>query len=208
MSGLAPVLGLFAGVMAVANLIPYLRDMRRGTTRPHRGAWLIWSVLAVVVFGAQIADGASWSLIILGAEAVGTSVVFALSIRLGIGGLSPTERGLIVLAGSGVVAWVAVDAPIIATTCVIAAELTATAMMVPKTWRDPNSETLSTYALASVGGALAAGSVGALVPSLLLYPAHFCLLNGALAFLILGRRKVLERGRPPRADVEYETEFS
>lgn len=208
MSAAAPVLGLLAGVMAVADLVPYLRDMRRGTTRPHRGAWLIWSVLAVVVFGAQCADGASWSLVILGAEAVGTSVVFALSIRLGSGGLSRTERALIVLAGGGVVAWAAADAPIIATTCVVAAELIATAMMVPKTWRDPSSETLSTYVLAGVGGALAAGSVGALVPSLLLYPVHFCLLNGALAFLILRRRKVLERGRPHRGGVKYETEFS
>jgi len=166
--------------------------MRRRTTRPHRGAWLIWSVLAVVVFGAQTADGASWSLIILGAEAVGTSVIFALSLRLGSGGVSRTEQCLIALAGVGVVAWAAADAPIIATACVVAAELIATAMMVPKTWRDPNSETLSTYALASVAGAFAAGSVGAPVPALLLYPVHFCLLNGAIAVLILRRRKVLE----------------
>jgi len=192
MSAAAPLLGLLAGIMAVADLIPYLRDMLRRTTRPHRGAWLIWSVLAVVVFGAQSADGASWSLIILGAEAVGTSVIFALSLRLGSGGLSRAERCLIALAGAGVVAWAAADAPIIATACVVAAELIATALMVPKTWRDPNSETLSTYALASLAGAFAAGSVGALVPALLLYPVHFCLLNGAIAVLILRRRKVLE----------------
>jgi hypothetical protein len=37
-------------------------------------------------------------------------------------------------------------------------------MMVPKTYRDPGSETLATFAFASLGGALAAGAVGALDP--------------------------------------------
>ena len=64
-------------------------------------------------------------------------------------------------------------------------------MMVPKTYHDPASETLATFAFASIGGALAAGAVGALDPSLLLYPVYYCLVNGAIALLILHRRGVL-----------------
>ena len=61
-------------------------------------------------------------------------------------------------------------------------------MMTPKTYRDPDSETLVTFMLASVAGALAAGAVGTLDVSLLLYPTYFCLANGAIALLILQRR--------------------
>jgi hypothetical protein len=43
---LLPVLGLAAALVAVADTIPYLRDILRGTTRPHRGTWLIWSLVA------------------------------------------------------------------------------------------------------------------------------------------------------------------
>jgi hypothetical protein len=64
-------------------------------------------------------------------------------------------------------------------------------MMVPKTYRDPGSETLATFALASLSGALAAGAVGAPDPSLLLYPVYYCLANGALAILIHHRRSLL-----------------
>ena len=39
-------------------------------TRPHRGTWLIWGVLAIVVCLSQRADGASWSLVMAGAQAV------------------------------------------------------------------------------------------------------------------------------------------
>ena len=41
----------------------------------------------------------------------------------------------------------------VAVACVIAADLGAAAMMTPKAYRDPHSETLATYGLASVAGA-------------------------------------------------------
>ena len=53
----APVLGVLAGVIGVADTVPYVRDIVRGTTRPHRGTWLIWSVLAVVVFLSSARTG-------------------------------------------------------------------------------------------------------------------------------------------------------
>jgi hypothetical protein len=68
--------------------------------------------------------------------------------------------------------------------------------MVPKTYRDPDSETLATFAFASLGGLLAAGAVGTPDLSLLLYPIYFGLVNGAIAILIVRRRKVLRRGNP------------
>ena len=73
---------------AVANTIPYIRDILRGTTRPHRGTWLVWAVLAIVVYGSQRADGATWSLLMSGAQAMLTGLIFILAIRRGVGGLS------------------------------------------------------------------------------------------------------------------------
>ena len=76
------------------------------------------------------------------------------------------------------------DEPIVATACVVVADLIGATLMLPKTYRDPDSETLATYALASLAGLLAAGAVGAPDISLLLYPIYFCLVNGAIAVLI------------------------
>jgi hypothetical protein len=107
---------------------------------------------------------------------------------------------LIALAGTGVAAWLLAGDPLVATACVIAADLIAAAMMVPKTWRDPGSETLSMFAWASVAGALSVLAVGAPEPSLLLYPAYYCLVNGALALMIGSRRAAIRTAalRPPR----------
>jgi hypothetical protein len=53
----------------------------------------------------------------------------------------------------------------------------------------------------SLGGALAAGAAGARNASLLIYPAYYCLVNGAIALLIYQRRAALARvsvSDPPR----------
>ncbi len=193
------VLGVSAGAIGIADTIPYVRDTLRGATRPHRGTWLIWGVLAIVVCLSQYADGASWSLIMAAVQAVLTSLIFVLSIRRGEGGLSATERVMIAVAGAGVVGWIVADEPLVATACVVVADLIGAAMMVPKTYRDPESETLVTFAFASLGGALAAGAVGAVDLSLLLYPVYYCLVNGAIALLIYHRRVVMGVWTLPRS---------
>jgi hypothetical protein len=183
-------------VAAAAAMLPFASSSARArpaaaAARPHRGPWLIWGVLAVVVCLSQRADGASWSLVMAGTQAVLTALIFALAVRLGEGGLTASDAILIAIAGGGVAGWIVADEPIVATACVIAADLIAAAMMVPKAYRDPGSETLVTFALASAGGALAAGAVGVADASLLCYPVYYCLINAAIALLIHHRRAVL-----------------
>jgi hypothetical protein len=190
MTDLAPALGVLAGLVGIADTVPYVGDTLRGTTRPHRGTWLIWSVLAIVVCLSQRADGASWSLLMVATQAVLTSLVFLLAIGRGEGGMSRSDAILIAIASGGVIGWLVAEEPIVATSCVIAADLIAAAMMIPKTYRDPDSETLATFAFASLSGTLAAGAVGTLDVSLLLYPIYFGVVNGALAILIYHRRVV------------------
>jgi hypothetical protein len=148
---------------------------------------------------SQYADGASWSLVMAGVQAVLTSLVFVLSIRRGEGGVSRADIIMIAIAGAGVIGWIAADEPLVATACVVAADLIGAGLMVPKTYRDPDSETLITFAFASLGGALAAGAVGAIDVSLLLYPAYYCVINGAIALLIWERRLTRVAAAAPRA---------
>jgi hypothetical protein len=195
LSDIAPALGVAAALIGLADMVPYVRDTVRRSTRPHRGTWLIWTVLAVVVSLSQEADGASWSVAMAVTQAATNGLVLTLAIRLGTGGLSALDASLIALAGAGVGGWLLAGDPLTATACVVVADLVAAAMMVPKTWRDPGSETLSTFACASLAGALSAVAVAAPDPSLLLYPAYYCLVNGALALVIVGRRGATSAGQ-------------
>jgi hypothetical protein len=187
--------GVLAGVIGAADTVPYVRDILAGSTRPYRWTWLIWGVLAIVVCFSQWADGASWSLIVAAVQAVLTFFIFLLAMRRGEGRLGRVEAVMLAVAAGGVLGWVVADEPIVATVCVVAADLVGTAMMLPKTYRDPGSETLVTFVLASVAGALAAASVGRLDVSLLLYPVYFCVANAAIALLIVVTPRLRRRPR-------------
>lgn len=141
--------GIASGLVQAIAILPYLRDVLAGTTRPHRGAWTIWTVLSVVVLASQGADGGRWSLIVVATQAVGCAITLVLSVRRGVGGTSRIELMLLGIAGLGVIAWQQADDPTLATYAVVAADLIGVGLMIPKTYRDPNSETASTFVMGS-----------------------------------------------------------
>ncbi len=185
------LLGIAAAVLSLIDPVPYIRDILRGTTRPHRGTWLVWSALGATAFVSQLADGATWSLAMVGVQTVSITLVLVLSIRRGTGGVGMYDLTLMSAAGLGIVGWMLSDDPAVATAFVVMADLIAVVLMLPKTWRDPWSETPSSYALAGASGVLSAAAVGALDASLVLYPAYFAVANGATAAFIVGRRRTL-----------------
>jgi hypothetical protein len=183
--------GIAAAVLSLVDPVPYVRDILRGLTTPQRGTWLIWSTLGAVAFASQLADGASWSLAMVGVQTVSTILVLVLSIRFGLGGVGVFELCLVGAAGLGIVGWAVSSEPAVATMFVVAADAAGVALMLPKTWTDPWSETQSTYALAGASGVLGAAAVGAMDASLLLYPAYFAVVNGGTAAVIAYRRKAI-----------------
>ena len=108
MTEIAPVLGVLAVLVGIADTIPYVRDTLRGATRPHRGTWLIWSTLAILVCFSQHADGATWSLLMAATQAILTSLVFVLALRRGEGGVGIGDRILLAIASA---AWSGGSAP-------------------------------------------------------------------------------------------------
>src|SRR6188472_4205014 len=102
----AAVLGVLGAAVGVADTVPYIRDMRRGTTRPHRGTWLVWTVLAVGALASHAAEGPRWSLVMLAAQLVLTAIVLMLSMRQGMGGLGRADVVMLAMAGAGIVGWI------------------------------------------------------------------------------------------------------
>jgi hypothetical protein len=189
------VTALVAGVaglgvlLSMFDALPYVRDILKGTTRPHRGTWLIWSALAWLALGSNWADGASWSLLPLAAQAMLCCVIVLLSLPRGEGGLGAGELLMFGIAGLGVYTAVTFTDPTLATYGVIVADVAGALMMVPKSWRDPHSETVSTFVLTSLVGWCALVSVGELDPALMAYPAYYIVVNASIAALLLLRRR-------------------
>jgi hypothetical protein len=187
------VAGVLGVMLSVIGSTLYLRDVRRRRTTPHRGSWLVWSVIALVAAVAHGFDGGRWSLVVLWGQALSTLAVLVVAVRCGLGWFTRTNLLMLTVAAFGIIGWTTLADPTAASACAAAADAAGLLAITPKTWLDPYSETLATYALAGATGLLAALAVQAWDPGLLVYPVYFCLGNAATAALIAARRRMLPR---------------
>lgn len=70
-----------AVALTVYSFIPYTRSIFKGQTKPHVFSWLIWGLATLIVFAAQLADGAgvgAWSTAVSG---VGTLYIAYLAFQ-------------------------------------------------------------------------------------------------------------------------------
>jgi hypothetical protein len=183
--------GVLAGVLKLAATVPYLRDVLGGSTKPQRATWMIWTALSLVVLASQWASGATWSLALTAGQALSCGTIFALSIRRGAGGVSPLELALLGLAALGVAGWQIAGDPTVATCSVVVADLVAVALMLPKTYRQPASETLATYALGVVSTLFALVAIGSGAAALWIYPVYILAADSGVVAVIVLRRRAL-----------------
>lgn len=186
-----PILGVISGVLSVVTYIPYLRDIFRGKTKPERATWLIWSVLSGIAFFAQLAEGATHSLWLVGIQTVGVMVIFLLSIRFGVGGFVRRDIIALIAAAIGLLLWYYTSNAAIALFIAIAVDAIGASLTIIKAYQDPESETMSTWILSGTAGIFGALAVGSWDYVLLAFPVYVVLINYAVALaMMLGKRTI------------------
>jgi len=183
------VLGILGGIFATIGIVPYIRDILWGKTRPEKATWLIWTVLGSIAFFSQLAKGASASLWMTGLETVGQFIVLLLALRLGFGGFKKKDYLALFIVGIGLMLWYFTKEAAIALYIVIGIDFTGTILTIQKAYLEPETETLSTWILATIGGFLTILAVGKLDIVLLSYPIFIFAMNGTIVLAILFGRK-------------------
>ncbi len=190
--------GIASGVLSTFAYIPYIIDTIAGRTRPQRASWLIWSVLGSIAFLSQIYEGASTSLWFAGVQITGTIVVLLLSIRVGKGAyLSRTDCIILAAATLGLVLWYFTESAAYALAITITISLLGGIATVLKAYRDPDSETLITWAVSLLASICAILSVGTINLIILAYPLYlFTLYLAFVVAIILGRLRTRSPTKP------------
>jgi hypothetical protein len=183
--------GVLAGILQLVAGLPYIRDILRGSTTPQRSTWTIWTTLSFVVLASQWASGATWSLALTIGQVLSCGAIFVLALRRGVGGVSAIEFGLLGIAALGIAGWLVADDPVVATCSVVVADLIGVALMLPKTYRQPGTETISTYAIGVVSTLCALAAVNSTDVSLWIYPIYILIADGAVVAVIWFRRRAL-----------------
>lgn len=181
--------GILSGILSTFAYLPYIIDTVARRTQPQRASWLIWSVLGSIAFFSQVFEGATESLWFAGVQVSGTIIVFLLSIIVGVGSyLSRTDCFVLLAAGVGLLLWYYTDTAVYALAITISISLLGGTVTVAKAFRDPGSETMSTWAISCVASVFAIISVGKADLILLAYPLYLFALNSAIVLaMMLGR---------------------
>jgi hypothetical protein len=158
-------------------VLPYIRDILLRTTKPERASWLIWTVLGFIAFFSQLAKGASHSLWLTGGQTVAVLVVLGLSLRYGVGGLSRRDILALAVASLGLALWYLTSEPLWALGLVIFVDSIGTLLTALKAYKDPSSETMSTWFLSGTSGIFGSFAVGEMNGALLAYPLYIVVAN-------------------------------
>jgi len=181
--------GLLSGLFSAYAYIPYIVDTATGKTHPQRASWLIWSVLGSIAFFSQIHEGASASLWFAGVQVSGTIIVFLLSIRAGSGRyLKPSDHVVLLFALAGLILWYITDSAAYALFISIGISLLGGSVTIIKAFREPDSETMSTWVVSLVASMYALVSVGKMDLILMAYPIYLLVLYSLIvSAMLLGK---------------------
>lgn len=185
------IFGYISATLSIVMIIPYVRDIFRKVTQPERASWLIWTVLGFIAFFSQWAKGAADSLWLTAGQTISVLVIFLLSIKYGVGGLTNRDIKALVAAGLGIILWWATNEPLYALLIVIGIDCIGSYLTMIKSYEEPESETLSTWVISGTSGIFGALAVGALSPVLLAYPVYIVIANYTIVVaLFLGKKKL------------------
>lgn len=188
---MSEILGYSSGIIMMCSAIPYVRDILRGKTKPERATWFIWSILMVIAFFSQWAKGATFSNILTIGDTMAILVVFFLSIKHGVGGITK-KRDKFALIGAGIslVLWYLTKEPAVALLIIIFIDFLGGSLTILKAYEDPESETMVAWFIAGFAGLLGTLSVGEMNFILLAFPFYIFLINTTIGITIfLGKRK-------------------
>jgi hypothetical protein len=183
--------GILSGLIALYSSFHYIRDIIRCNTKPHRMAWVIFITLSGVSFFAQLAEGATnslWFPLVLFVQAI---IIFSLTLKYGVGGFGKYDVMSLILAILIMIVWVITKSPAIAIICTVSVNTIGKALVAAKTYKHPHSEYLPTWLYSVLASILSALAVGKLNWILLITPIQNALTVGAIAGIIIYRRKQL-----------------
>lgn len=184
--------GVAAGIVGVIGYAPYVRDILKGTTLPDRVAWFIWTLEYTALFFAQITEGATHSLWLVGLQLLGVVVIFCLSLRRGVGNFTRQTYVLLACVFAALLVWHSTQNAALAIIILITVEASGVVLTMLKVYKQPNSETLSFWVLLGAAGLLGIPAVGFNAPAILyVYPISLVLMSaGVILTAVAGKRRL------------------
>jgi len=186
------VWALAATILIVIAYVPYIRDIKRGKTRPHPYTWFISGFITFIVFALQVTHGGGVGTIPTFIGASAGILVFSLSLGPKRPKITKSDTLFFLLALLAIGVWLIADRPLLSAILLNVIDVLAFVPTIRKSWRKPEQETISTYftnATRFIFSVLALSNYNLVAVA---YPAISVFVDGLSGVYLMVRRKTLQ----------------
>jgi hypothetical protein len=184
------ILSATAIVLTFVMFAGYLRQIHSGEIKPHAFSWVIWGLVTITVFFAQLADGAGVGAWPIGLSGTITAYIAVLSyVKRGDTKITMTDWVFFVAALSAFPAWYFTANPLSAVVILTLADLAGFGPTVRRAYHQPQLESKWFFALGALRNILVVLALENYSLTTALFPAAVGAACLMLAALLVIRRK-------------------
>lgn len=189
MHDIASIAGKLAGIISLAAYVPYILSIFRKETKPNRASWIIWAIVSSIIALSYREAGASYAFLAPVGYVIGSTIVFILSIRYGVGGWTPFDRRCLIGAAISLVVWRIFNSPMSALLINLFINLLGTLPTLRKVWYQPETENKVFWSLVLLGTLVNLFAVEKWIFSMAVYPVSMIFLIGIVTVPVLWTKR-------------------
>lgn len=178
------IAGITAIVLSLVGYVPYIRDVIKGKTKPHVFTWIVWTIITFVIGFAQIAAGAGWSSVHNIVTGFVSLFILYFGFKYSRSTISLSDIFFFIAAIFSIPIWILTKSPVGSIILLSIIDFLAFVPTFRKTWKDPTSETLSSYIIAGSKYIISLFAIAVYSFSTILYPIVLIVLNVIMVLVI------------------------
>ncbi len=176
---------ILSSILTLVSPLFYARAILIGEAKPHRTTCLVLLIITALSTTSLLASHNTVAVWLAGVSTLQSIVIFSLSIKYGMGGWEKMDVICLIIALIGIIVWQTTNNPILGLYFSILADLTGMVPSIIKTYRFPETEIATYFALDSMAGIFSLLAVGSFIFADISYPIYIFLINALMAVLVL-----------------------